>query len=70
MKPFWYIVQYSEPVVIQTRSQSCNEINTHMEHLVQKQTISFNLKEAIWSLSKEKENRVITLVGENSKKVE
>ena len=29
-------MQYSEPVVIQTRSQSRNEINTHTEHLVQK----------------------------------
>ena len=29
-------MQYSEPDVIQTRSQSRNEINTHMEHLVQK----------------------------------
>ena len=28
--------QHSEPVVIQTLSQSRNEINTHMEHLVQK----------------------------------
>ena len=28
--------QYSEPVVIQTRSQSRNQINTHTEHLVQK----------------------------------
>ena len=27
--------QYSEPVVIQTPSQSRNEINTHTEHLVQ-----------------------------------
>ena len=29
-------MQYSEPVVIQTRSQSRYEINTHTEHLVQK----------------------------------
>ena len=29
-------MQYSEPVVIQSRSQSRNEINTHTEHLVQK----------------------------------
>ena len=29
-------MQYSEPAVIQTLLQSRNEINTHMEHLVQK----------------------------------
>ena len=29
-------MQYSEPVVIKTRSQSHNEINAHVEHLVQK----------------------------------
>ena len=29
-------MQYSELVVIQTRLQSSNEINTHKEHLVQK----------------------------------
>ena len=29
-------MQYSERAVIQTRSQSRNEINTHTEHLVQK----------------------------------
>ena len=39
-------MQYSEPVVIQTRSQSRNGINTHTEHLVQKQTICFNQEEA------------------------
>ena len=31
-------MQCTEPVVIQTQSQSCNEINTHTEHLVQKQS--------------------------------
>ena len=30
-------MQYSEPFVIQTRLQSRNEIDTHMEHFVQKQ---------------------------------
>ena len=30
-------MQYSELVVIQTQSQSRNEINTRTEHLVQKQ---------------------------------
>ena len=30
-------MQYSEPVVIQTQLQSCNKINTHTEHLPQKQ---------------------------------
>ena len=44
--PFWLqfmfniqtikCMQYSELVVIQTRSQLHNEINTHTEHLVQK----------------------------------
>ena len=29
-------MQYAEPVVIQTRSQSRNKINTHTEHLVKK----------------------------------
>ena len=29
-------MQYSEPVVIQTWLQSRNEIDTHMEHFVQK----------------------------------
>ena len=29
-------MQYSEPVLIQMRSQSRNEINTHMEKLAQK----------------------------------
>ena len=33
-------MQYSEPVVIQTRSQSHNEIYTPTEHLVQKHNIS------------------------------
>ena len=30
-------MQYSEPAVIQTRSQSRNEINIHTEHLKNKQ---------------------------------
>ena len=50
-------MQYSEAAVIQTWSQSRNEINTHTEHLVNLKdtTISFNQKEAIWSiLNKEK----------------
>ena len=32
-------MQYSEPVVIQTRSQSRNEIYTHTEHLEKKKAI-------------------------------
>ena len=64
---------------IQTRSQSCNEINTHTEHLryFKNTIICFNWKEAISSLTKKKRrkqerkgNRIITLDGENSKKVE
>ena len=37
-------MQYSEAAVIQTWSQSRNEINTHTEHLVNLKdtTISFN----------------------------
>ena len=31
-------MQYSEPVAIQTRSQSHNKINAHVEHLVKKKT--------------------------------
>ena len=51
-------MQYSEAVVIQTHSQSRNEIKTHTEHLDQKHNnISFNWKEAIWSLTKKKENK-------------
>ena len=51
-------MEYSEGVLIQTRSQSRNEIKTHMEHLVQEHNnIPFNWKEAIWSLTKKKENR-------------
>ena len=35
-------MQYSEPVVIQIRSQSRNEIKTHTENLIKKDTkISF-----------------------------
>ena len=69
-------MQYSETVVIQTQPQSRNET----EHLVQKHknNISFNWKEAIWSLTKKKEtrkrerkaDRIITLDSENRKKVE
>ena len=62
----------------QTRSQSRNEINTHTEHLVQKQNdLLKNWKKAIWSLTKKKTRkqerkakRIITLDGKNSKKVE
>ena len=52
-------MQYSEAVVIQPRSQSCSEVKTHTEHLVQKHNnnIYFNWKEAIWSLTKKKENK-------------
>ena len=52
-------MQYSEAVVIQTWSQSCNEVKTQTEDLVQKHNnnISFNWKEAIWSLTKKKENK-------------
>ena len=51
-------MQYSEPVVIQTRSQSRNEINTRKEHLVQKHNIFLLLnKEAIWSLTNNKGNK-------------
>ena len=54
-------MQYSETVVIQTRSQSHKEINAHTEHLQYSSktqlTISFNWKEAIWSLTKNKENK-------------
>ena len=51
-------MQYSEPVVIQTWSQSSNETNAHAEHLVKKRNkISFNWKEAIWSLKTVKEEK-------------
>ena len=48
-----YMQDNSELVVFynQTRSQSRNEINTHTEHLVQKDN---DWKEAIWSLMKKK----------------
>ena len=54
-------MQYSEriccnSIIIQTRSQSRNEINTHTEH-VKNMTIYFNSKEAIWPLMKKKENK-------------
>ena len=45
-------MQYSEPVVIQTRSQPHNEINTHTKH--KNTTIFFNWKEVILVLNKEK----------------
>ena len=38
-------LQYSEPVVIQTRSQSRNEMNTHTEHLVREHNNSVPLIE-------------------------
>ena len=72
-------MQYTEPAVIQTWSQSRNEINTHTEHLAQKkQQFPLIEKKAIWSLPKEKKtrkqerkaNRIITLDGKNNKKVE
>ena len=47
-------MQYSEPVVIQTRSQSCNEINTHTEHLVQKHSNFLQLKRSYLVLNNEK----------------
>ena len=70
-------MQYSEAVVIQTRLHSRNVIKTHTEHLVQKHNnkISFNWKEAIWFLTKKtrkqerKADRIITLDGENRKKL-
>ena len=52
-------IHYSEPAVIQSRSQSRNEINTHTEHL-----------ETLTRKQERKANRVITLDGEKSKKVE
>ena len=70
-------MQYSEPVVIQSRSQSRNEINTHTEHLVQKHNDLLYLKGSYLVLNEEKKrkqerkaNGIITLDGENSKKVE
>ena len=52
-------MQYSEAVVIQTRLQSRNVIKTHTEQLVQKhdKNISFHWQEAIWSLTKKKDNK-------------
>ena len=74
-------VQYnSEPVVLNSiiKLGHNHEINTHMKHLFKNTMICFNWKEAIWSLTKKKKtrkqerkaNRIITLDGENSKKVE
>ena len=71
-------MQYSQPVVIQTRSQSRNEIYTHAEHLVQKHNNFLYLRRSYLVLNEEirnkgtrkKTNRIITLEGENSKKVE
>ena len=62
----------------QTRSQSRNEINTHTEHLVQKHNDLLSLKRSYLVLNEEKKtrrqerkaNRIITLDGKNSKKVE
>ena len=48
-------LQYLEPVVI--RSQSRDETNTTRNTWLQNKTISFNWKEAIWSLKKKKENK-------------
>ena len=47
-------MQYSEPVVIQTRSQSRNEINTHTERLVQKHNNFLYLKRSYLVLNEEK----------------
>ena len=47
-------MQYSEPVVIQTRSQSRNEINTHTKHLVQKHNDLLQLKRSYLVLNEEK----------------
>ena len=47
-------MQYSEPVLIQTRSQSRNEINTHMEKLVQKRNNFLQLKRSYLGLNREK----------------
>ena len=47
-------MQYSEPVVIQTRSQSRNEINTHTERLVQKHNNFLYLKRSYFVLNEEK----------------
>ena len=47
-------MQYSEPVVIQTRLQSRNEINTHMEQLVQKHNNVLQLKRSYLVLNEEK----------------
>ena len=47
-------MQYSEPVVIQTRSQSRNEINTHTERFVQKHNNFLYLKRSYLVLNEEK----------------
>ena len=47
-------MKYSEPVVIQTRSQSRNEINTHTERLVQKHNNFLYLKRSYLVLNEEK----------------
>ena len=76
-------MRYSEPGVIQTRSQSHNEKNTHgtLTAVVKKQQFPL-LKKKLFGRSlineekrkqgnkKEKLNGIITLDGENSKKVE
>ena len=58
-------MQYSEPVVIQSRSQSRNEINTHTEHLVQKHNNFLLLKRSYWSLTNKKENKAEKLTVYN-----
>ena len=52
-------MQYSEAAVIQTWSQSRNEIYTHTEHLVKKTQQRPLIKKKLfgWSLTKKKENK-------------
>ena len=47
-------MQYSEPVLIQTRSQSRNEINTHTERFVQKHNVFLYLIRSYLVLHEEK----------------
>ena len=72
-------MQYSEPVVIQTRSQSRNEINTHTERFVQKHNNFLYLKRSYLVLNEEKRKQgnkkeklteSFQVDGENSKKVD
>ena len=62
----------------QTRTESRKELNTHTRHF-KTTTICFNWKEAIWFLTKKKEDkkttkkkatRIITLDGGNDRKFE